>query len=189
MLWASSDGGITLWLDLQHDLPVQLAGTEATPGSRRLPAVLIHFRWLPPTQANLAQLTGTIPPGFHRTYPRYILNPPFRWLASTTSGCTPTCDGQAADLEEKPDPGRRPQLHVADRVEHRVWQDLGRALRSVGIWKSASQGRGLTGSPSPRAAGSLCVRAKRLSIFSAAGLGGMLLTGPRDIPALPGRGR
>ena len=47
---------------------------------------------------------------------------------------------------------------------------------------SASQGRSLTGSPSPRAAESLCVRAKRLSIFSAAGLGGMLLTGPGDTP-------
>jgi hypothetical protein len=28
---------------------------------------VMQFRWLPPTQANLAQLTGTIPPGFHRT--------------------------------------------------------------------------------------------------------------------------
>jgi hypothetical protein len=26
----------------------------------------MQFRWLPPTQANLAKLTGTIPPGFHR---------------------------------------------------------------------------------------------------------------------------
>jgi hypothetical protein len=26
----------------------------------------MQFRWLPPTHANLAQLTGTIPPGFHR---------------------------------------------------------------------------------------------------------------------------
>ena len=28
----------------------------------------------------------------------------------------------------------------------------------------------------------MCVRVKRLSIFSAAGLGGMLLTGPGDTP-------
>jgi hypothetical protein len=69
MLWASSDGGITLWLDPHTYLPVQLAGTEATSGPKPA-AVLIQFRWLPPTQANLAQLTGTIPPGFHRTYPR-----------------------------------------------------------------------------------------------------------------------
>jgi len=69
VLWASSDGGITLWLDPHTYLPVQLAGTEATAGPKPA-AVLIHFRWLPPTQANLAQLTGTIPPGFHRTYPR-----------------------------------------------------------------------------------------------------------------------
>ena len=69
VLWASSDGGITLWLDPHTYLPVQLAGTEATAGPKPA-AVLIHFRWLPPTRANLAQLTGTIPPGFHRTYPR-----------------------------------------------------------------------------------------------------------------------
>jgi hypothetical protein len=69
MLWASSAGGITLWLDPHTYLPVQLAGTEATSGPKPA-AVLIHFRWLPPTRANLAQLTGTIPPGFHRTYPR-----------------------------------------------------------------------------------------------------------------------
>jgi hypothetical protein len=70
MLWASSGGGsITIWLDSHTYLPVQLAGTEATNGPKPATA-LIHFRWLPPTRANLAQLTGTIPPGFHRTYPR-----------------------------------------------------------------------------------------------------------------------
>jgi hypothetical protein len=69
MLWASPAGGITLWLDPRTYLPVQLAGTEAAAGPK--PAtVVIQFRWLPPTRANLAQLTGTIPPGFHRTYPR-----------------------------------------------------------------------------------------------------------------------
>lgn len=70
ILYASPGGGsITIWLDSHTYLPVQLAGTEATNGPK--PAtVVMHFRWLPPTQANLTQLTGTIPPGFHRTYPR-----------------------------------------------------------------------------------------------------------------------
>jgi hypothetical protein len=69
MLWASSAGGITLWLDPHTYLPVQLAGSEISSGPKPA-AVVIQFRWLPPTRANLAQLTGTIPPGFHRTYPR-----------------------------------------------------------------------------------------------------------------------
>jgi hypothetical protein len=43
---------------------VQMAGDQSPAGSEA--ALLIRFRWLPPTQANLAQLTGTIPPGFHR---------------------------------------------------------------------------------------------------------------------------
>ncbi len=47
---------ITLWVDARTYLPVQGTG-EGT---------VMQFRWLPPTQANLAQLTGTIPPGFHR---------------------------------------------------------------------------------------------------------------------------
>ena len=68
-LWASSAGGITLWLDPHTYLPVQLAGSEASTGSKPA-AVVIRFYWLPPTQANLAQLTGTIPPGFHLTHPR-----------------------------------------------------------------------------------------------------------------------
>jgi hypothetical protein len=67
--WASPVGGITVWLDPHTYLPVQLAVAEASSGPKPA-SVLIHFRWLPPTQANLAQLTGTIPPGFHRTYPR-----------------------------------------------------------------------------------------------------------------------
>jgi hypothetical protein len=46
----------TLWVDASTYLPVQLTGHEEE----------VQFRWLPPTQANLAQLTGTIPPGFHR---------------------------------------------------------------------------------------------------------------------------
>jgi hypothetical protein len=47
---------ITLWVDSRTYLPVQMTGD----------GVAMQFRWLPPTQANLAQLTGTIPPGFHR---------------------------------------------------------------------------------------------------------------------------
>jgi hypothetical protein len=46
----------TLWVDASTYLPVQLTGHKEE----------VQFRWLPPTQANLAQLTGTIPPGFHR---------------------------------------------------------------------------------------------------------------------------
>jgi hypothetical protein len=45
----------TLWVDAHTYLPVQMAE----------PNYEMQFRWLPPTQANLAQLTGTIPPGFH----------------------------------------------------------------------------------------------------------------------------
>jgi hypothetical protein len=60
------DGGITLWVDPHTYLPVQIAaGTQAHPAPQA--ATWIQFRWLPPTRANLAQLTGTIPPGFHRT--------------------------------------------------------------------------------------------------------------------------
>lgn len=68
-LWASPADGITLWLDPHTYLPVQLAGSEASSGPKPA-AVVIRFYWLPPTQANLAQLTGTIPPGFHLTHPR-----------------------------------------------------------------------------------------------------------------------
>jgi hypothetical protein len=52
-----SDGrpAFTLWVDARTYLPVQMTGDRA----------VMQFRWLPPTQANLAQLTGTIPPGFH----------------------------------------------------------------------------------------------------------------------------
>jgi hypothetical protein len=46
----------TLWVDARTYLPVQTTGD----------GVVMQFRWLPPTQANLAKLTGTIPPGFHR---------------------------------------------------------------------------------------------------------------------------
>jgi len=60
---AFGDGGITLWVDPRTYLPVQMAGDQSPPGSEA--ALLIQYRWLPPTQANLAQLTGTIPPGFH----------------------------------------------------------------------------------------------------------------------------
>jgi hypothetical protein len=47
---------VTLWVNSRTYLPVQGTGFGTS----------MKFRWLPPTQANLAQLTGTIPPGFHR---------------------------------------------------------------------------------------------------------------------------
>jgi hypothetical protein len=61
---------ITLWVDPDTYLPVQIAGTQsASSVDPNLVTTLIHFRWLPPTRANLAQLIGTIPPGFHLTHP------------------------------------------------------------------------------------------------------------------------
>jgi hypothetical protein len=79
-LAGSSRTGITLWVDPHTYLPVQMAGNVQTPtGKQNGPkatiklkqegTIWIYFRWLPPTQANLAQLTGTIPRGFHRTKP------------------------------------------------------------------------------------------------------------------------
>ena len=58
-LTGSSDHGsstVTLWVNSRTYLPVQGTGFGTT----------MKFRWLPPTQANLAKLTGTIPPGFPR---------------------------------------------------------------------------------------------------------------------------
>jgi hypothetical protein len=72
-LTGTAQTGITLWVDPHTYLPVQIAGNvqivesfgkngpETTKATIR-----IHFRWLPPTRANLAHLTGTIPPGFHQ---------------------------------------------------------------------------------------------------------------------------
>ncbi len=61
------DGGITLWVDPHTYLPLQMAGTQASFQGTPQAAIWVQFRWLPPTRANLTQLTGTIPPGFHRT--------------------------------------------------------------------------------------------------------------------------
>lgn len=80
-LTGSAETGITLWVDPHTYLPVQMTGkvlnvVDQRPGPKaplkykQVATISIRFRWLPPTQANLAQLTGTIPPGFHLTHPR-----------------------------------------------------------------------------------------------------------------------
>ena len=77
-LTVSAPTGITLWVDPHTYLPVQLAGNLLAPvtGPKGPPkpepegTIRVRFRWLPPTQANLALPTGTIPPGFHLTHPR-----------------------------------------------------------------------------------------------------------------------
>jgi hypothetical protein len=72
-LTGTADTGITVWVDPHTYLPVQIAGNVQLVGSftKNRPettkaTIRIHFRWLPPTRANLAQLTGTIPPGFRQ---------------------------------------------------------------------------------------------------------------------------
>jgi hypothetical protein len=69
-----TESNSTLWVDPRTYLPVQVAGSWHLTGGRQAhsgkPAAAVtitawtDFRWLPPTRANLAQLTGTIPPGF-----------------------------------------------------------------------------------------------------------------------------
>jgi hypothetical protein len=69
-----TESNSTLWVDPRTYLPVRVAGLWHLTGGRQAPggkpaaAVTItvwsDFRWLPLTRANLAQLTGTIPPGF-----------------------------------------------------------------------------------------------------------------------------
>jgi hypothetical protein len=65
--------GIILWVDPRTYLPVQMAGKVqrvalfgASIGKTAKETIWIHFRWLLPTRASLAQLTGTIPPGFRQ---------------------------------------------------------------------------------------------------------------------------
>lgn len=65
--------GIFLWVDPRTYLPVQMAGKvqRVTSFGKNGPKVTeetirIHFRWLPPTRASLAQLTATIPLGFRQ---------------------------------------------------------------------------------------------------------------------------
>jgi hypothetical protein len=72
-LTGTADTGITLWVDPHTYLPVQVAGNvqivESTGKNGPVTAkatIWIHFRWLSPTRANLAQLTGTIPSGFRQ---------------------------------------------------------------------------------------------------------------------------
>lgn len=85
-LTGTADTGIfTLWVDPHTYLPVQVAGDSGMAivsmpiGKNGRPTKLtmwIHFRWLPPTRANLAQLTGTIPPGFRQVPPPSSQVPP-----------------------------------------------------------------------------------------------------------------
>ena len=58
--------GTALWVDPHTYLPVRMetAVQVVSPGSVTPAEIWTDFRWLPPTRANLAQLTGTIRPGF-----------------------------------------------------------------------------------------------------------------------------
>ena len=69
-----TESNSTLWVDPRTYLPVRVAGSWHPTGGRQAPsgkpaaAVTItawtDLRWVPPTRANLAQLTGPIPAGF-----------------------------------------------------------------------------------------------------------------------------
>jgi len=56
----------TLWVDPATYLPVRMATTSTSPS---LVGTTWDIKWLPPTSANLALLTVTIPPGFTRVAP------------------------------------------------------------------------------------------------------------------------
>ncbi|HYK28590.1 MAG TPA: hypothetical protein VEV61_11545 [Streptosporangiaceae bacterium] len=73
--------GFILWVDARTYLPVEMAGkiqmgepigkNEPKPFRRNewnwvMVTTWLHFRWLAPTRAGLAHLTGTIPPGFRQ---------------------------------------------------------------------------------------------------------------------------
>lgn len=73
--------GFILWVDPRTYLPVQMAGkiqmgepignNEPKPSRKNqwhwvMVTTWLHFRWLAPTRAGLAHLTGTIPPGFRQ---------------------------------------------------------------------------------------------------------------------------
>jgi len=61
----SKQGMITLWVNPHSYLPVRLILDLGRINSRT------DFRWLPPTPANLAQLTVTVPAGFSQVPPPY----------------------------------------------------------------------------------------------------------------------
>lgn len=60
--------GTAIWVDPRSYLPVRLTGQVqlSVGGTGRQPTgtLTIDFRWLPPTKANLAELTAPIPAGF-----------------------------------------------------------------------------------------------------------------------------
>ena len=61
----SKQGGVTLWVKPDTYLPVRLILDQGPVNSQD------DFRWLPPTPANLAQLTVTVPAGFSQVPPPY----------------------------------------------------------------------------------------------------------------------
>jgi hypothetical protein len=60
----------TIWVDASSYLPVRLTDQVhiVRVGDKKETAatLTIDFRWLPPTRANLKELTAPIPPGFHQ---------------------------------------------------------------------------------------------------------------------------
>jgi hypothetical protein len=62
--------GATIWVDPGSYLPVRLTGRVQLIGGRAgkqdTGTLTIDFRWLPPTRANLAELTAPIPDGFRK---------------------------------------------------------------------------------------------------------------------------
>jgi hypothetical protein len=62
--------GITIWVDPRSYLPVRMTVPEhvvtGSSGTVSSVTMQIDFRWLPPTSANLAQLTTPIPSGFRQ---------------------------------------------------------------------------------------------------------------------------
>lgn len=62
--------GATIWVDPSSYLPVRLTGrVQLVAGGtekQNTGTLTIDFRWLPPTRANLKELTVPIPPGFRK---------------------------------------------------------------------------------------------------------------------------
>jgi hypothetical protein len=63
--FASADGSERLWVSAATFLPVQLTSTTPRPGGSPI-VVTFGFKFMPPTAANDALLTLTIPAGFSR---------------------------------------------------------------------------------------------------------------------------
>ena len=59
--------GTTIWVDPSSYLPVRLTAQlqlNAGGNEKQNATLTIGFRWLPPTRANLKELTAPIPKGF-----------------------------------------------------------------------------------------------------------------------------